>query len=216
MTFDFNRLDDLDEVEGALDEYQDELLKLFAGSPEGQARAQADPDMGFWVLRLIEYGYNFTGVTPPQMDASDVEELLSDVFPRKISLAAPEQADDAIPELIAFWEYLKREHRLANADSILRYLRSLRPEAFRGWMNDPSRFGMAKSFFMMGQAAGFDMTDAKESAAFINQYNASLPLPGSSDPSLTWEPGSHRKKDAAKAKHRRKLAKASRKRNRKR
>jgi hypothetical protein len=222
MTFDLNRLDDMDDVEEALDEYQDELFKLFADSPEGQACAQADPGMGFWVTRLIDYGYSFTGVTVPQMAASDLEELLTEVFPRKISLAAPDHADDAIPELIAFWEYLKRAYQLANADEILSYLRSVRPEAFRTWMNDPSRFGMAKSFFMMGQAAGFDMTDEKESAAFVNLYNASLPLPGRSDLSLMsglsrlLETGGHQKKDAAKAKHRRKIAKASRKRNRQR
>lgn len=31
-------------------------------------------------------------------------------------------------------------------------------------MNDPSRFGMAKSFFMMGRQAGYDMTDQEETA----------------------------------------------------
>jgi len=39
-------------------------------------------------------------------------------------------------------------------------------------MNDPSRFGMAKSFFMMGQAAGFDMTTQEGAEAFMNWYNA--------------------------------------------
>src|SRR5438477_5126872 len=124
MTFDLNRLDvidDIDDLEVVLNEYQDELLKLFADSPEGQARAQADPGMGFWVIRLIDYGYTYTETTLPKMTASDVEELLSEVFPRKISLAAPEDADDGIPELITFWEYLKREHRLANAEEILSY-----------------------------------------------------------------------------------------------
>jgi len=219
MTFDLNRLDnldDLDDVEDVLYQYQDELLKLFADSPEGQARAQADPGMGFWVAHLIEYGYRFTGNTLPQMREHDVEELLSEVFPRKISLAAPEDADDALPTLIAFWEYLKREHRLMNADEILSYLRSVKPEAFRQWMNDPARFGMAKSFMTMAQGAGFDLTDEKDSAAFVNLYNASLSLPDISDLSLPLELGGPRKKSDPKAKYRRKMAKASRKRNRQR
>src|SRR5205807_1891760 len=102
---------------------------------------------------------SYADTTLPAMDVSDVEELLTDVFPRKISLAAPEGANDGVPELIAFWEYLKREYKLANAEAILLYLRSVKVEDFRQWMNDPSRFGMAKSFFMQGQSAGFDMTN---------------------------------------------------------
>src|SRR5262245_40936202 len=196
MSFDINRLEnsDFDGDEDALSEYLDELIELFADSPEGKARAQADPGMGFWVARLIDYGYSYTDATIPEMTEDDVEELLTDVFPRKVSLKAPEDADDALPALIAFWDYLKREYKLANADAILRYLRSVKPEQFRKWMNDPSRFGIAKSFFMMGQKAGFDMMDEKESNAFVNLYNASLPLSGGSDPSLTGGLGGYGKK----------------------
>ncbi|MGH9767994.1 MAG: hypothetical protein ACREAB_11215 [Blastocatellia bacterium] len=227
MSFDIFQLDDKDLVEDELYEYQDELIELFADSPEGKARAQADPDMGFWVARLIDYGYSYTGTTPTLMTDDDIEELLTDVFPRKVSLNAPEDADDALPALIAFWEYLKREYKLSNADHILSYLRSVRPEEFKKWMNDSSRFGMAKSIFMMGQSAGFDMTDEKDSTAFINRYNANLLSSRQSDPSLalgTRESdlsfalgiGGEKKKADPKAKRRRKIAKESRKKNRKR
>jgi hypothetical protein len=129
MAFDIYRLDNLDDYEeDEFNEYQDELIELFADSPEGQSRAKEDPGMGFWVARLIDYGYSFTGKTIPQMDESDIEELLTDVFPRKVSLNAPEDADDALPALIAFWEYLKREYKLANAGDILGYLRSVKTE----------------------------------------------------------------------------------------
>ncbi len=148
---------------------------------------------------------------------SNVEELLTEILPRKISLSAPEDADRGIPELIAFWEYLKREYKLAESDAILSYLRSVKPEQFRKWMNDPSRFGMAKSFFMMGQNAGFDMTDEKESNAFLNLYNANLLLSRSGgDAPPAMGPGGQRQKNAAKAKRTRKIAKESRRKNRKR
>jgi len=227
MAFDIRRLDDGDYEEDVFNEYQDELIELFANSPEGQARAQADPGMGFWVARLIDYGYSYAGTILTMMTEDDVEELLTDVFPRKVSLNAPEEADDALPALIAFWEYLKREYNLSNADHILRYLRSVKPEQFRKWMNDSSRFGMAKSIFMMGRNAGFDMTDEKDSAAFINMYNANLLSSRQSDPSpalgdresdlsFTLGIGGGKKKADPKAKRRRKIAKESRKRNRKR
>ena len=41
-------------------------------------------------------------------------------------------------------------------------------------MNDPSRFGMAKSFFTMGKASGFDMTSEEGMGEFIQLYNASV------------------------------------------
>lgn len=42
------------------------------------------------------------------MAQSHIEELLTDIFPRKITLSDPEVVDDALPKIIAFWNYLKR------------------------------------------------------------------------------------------------------------
>ena len=232
MSFDIHLLDDIDfaEDEDALYEYQDELLNLFANSPEGQSRAKDDLNMTFWARVLIDYGSGYIGATIPLMTADNVEELLTDIFPRKVSLNAPEDADGGIQSLIAFWEYLKREYKLANADDILGYLHSVKPEQFKKWMNDTSRFGMAKSIFMMGQNAGFDMTEEKDSAAFINLWNANLRHSGQNDPSRRLASGDdidrdlsrplgvggEKRKADPKAKRRRKLARESRKRNRKR
>lgn len=229
MAFDIHRLDDLDDFDEELTTaYDDELLDLFVASPEGQAFAKTHPGLGFWASRLLEYGRTYT-TNLTEMDEGDVEELLTDVFPRKISLSAPEEADDGIPEMIAFWEYLEREYKLPNAGDILRYLRSVKPAQFRAWMNDSERFGMAKSLFSLGQSAGFDMTSEEGSAAFMNHYNDNLARPSGPafDPALlpllagglgptSLEPVGRSKKDAAKARHKRKIARASRKKNRKR
>lgn len=186
--------------------------------------------MVFWARVLIDYGFSYTGATIPRMTKDDVEELLTDIFPRKVSLNAPEDADGGIQSLIAFWEYLKREFKLANADDILGYLHSVKPEQFKKWVNDTSRFGMAKSIFTMGQNAGFDMTDEKDSAAFINLWNANLRHSSQNDPSRMLGTGDdidsdllrplgmvgEKRKADPKAKRRRKLARESRKRNRKR
>src|SRR5574341_497856 len=115
MAFDIYRLDDEDYEEDEFYDYQEELVKLFANSPEGQARAQEDPGMAFWAQVLIDYGHSYTGATIPLMTDEDIEELLTDVFPRKVSLSAPEDADEALPARIALWEYLKRAYKLGNA-----------------------------------------------------------------------------------------------------
>jgi hypothetical protein len=221
MSFDISQLDRFaageEQAQEALQAYQEALLELFSQSPEGQARCQVDPGMGFWAAQLIDYGYTYLGVTLPQMRVTHLRELLSEIFPRKISLVSPEDAHDALPELIAFWAYLKREYLLPAAETLLEYLRTVNPAEFKSWMTDPAKFEMAKSLLMMGQVAGFDMTDHTESRAFVNLHTNSLLTEGrGAAPSMFGEEGGTRKKDASKAKRLRKLAKASRKKNRKR
>jgi hypothetical protein len=74
---------------------------------------------------------------------------------------------------MAFWEYLEREFLLPQARAVLNLLAKIEPD-FKSLMSDPSRFGMAKSFFTMGQAAGFDMTSQEGMNAFMLDCNARL------------------------------------------
>ncbi len=39
-------------------------------------------------------------------------------------------------------------------------------------MNDPANFGMAKSFFMSGQSAGFDMMTEEGLKTFMHAFNS--------------------------------------------
>jgi hypothetical protein len=107
------------------------------------------------------------------MDQRDAREIVEELFPRKISILAPDDADDAIPELMAFWRYLEREYQLPNAKAMLRYLRDVEPH-FKRMMLDPANFGIAKSFFMQGQAMGFDMTTDEGAEAFMAAHNAAI------------------------------------------
>jgi hypothetical protein len=222
MTFDIHQLDKIDpassKAEKALEKYQDALLELFATSFEGEALRQTYPEMGFWAAQLMYYGYGYIGVTLPQITVTNVKEIVTELFPRKISLMSPDETDEAIPELIAFWEYLKREYKLPQANSILKYLHKIKTDDFKAMMFDPSKAGMAKSFFMMGQSAGYDMTDEKDINTFMHAYNTNLLTqnqgPSEFYPSLTDPSPRTRKVAAQKKKRRRKVAQASRKRQR--
>lgn len=230
MTFDINQLDSFDDdfdEEKVLTEYRDALMDLFLASAEGQALADANPDIqiGFWSDQLMYYGYVYEGYTIPQMTDEDVEEIVVELFPRKISLSSPDDADYAIPELMAFWQFLKRAYALPNASEILRFLRKIEP-GFKSMMMNPANFGMAKSFMMAGQAAGFDMSNTADIDRFMVEYNMAqmagsfgdLPLPDLDhlldlpyvEPATAERAPSHAKK-----KQKRKMAKASRKKNRK-
>ena len=175
IPFDIHQLDNLDydEAEPILEDYQDQAIELFANSPEGKEYLESHSEMGSWIAHLIYYGYCYEGFTLPHMTKQDVKTILEGLFPRKISLLSPDDADDAIPELLAFWQFLKREFKFRNAGSIVTYLRQIQPK-FKSIMNDSSRFGLAKSFFMMGQEAGFDMTTQEGLEEFQQVYSADM------------------------------------------
>jgi hypothetical protein len=177
MELDIHRLDDLDpsSTRGReeLEAYQETLVNAFCEASEGQERLKADPSTGGWIGQLIYFGFIYLGATVPGMTVADAEEIVTELFPRKTTLASPDDADTVIPELIAFWSYLKRVHQLANADGVLTFLKQVQPK-FKGIMNDPSKFGMAKSFVTLGQSQGFDMTNEREAQEFIALYNARL------------------------------------------
>jgi len=220
MEFDIHRLDsldpDCDEMDTILGDYVDELVELFRDSPEGQPLLEAVSDTGLWVDRFVYLLFQHCGYSVSNLEIDDLENVLIDVFPRKVTPSSPEDAEGVIPELIAFWEYLRREHNLPHCDSVLKYLHSLKPK-YASIINDPSRFGPAKSFLLAGQAAGFDMTDEREMHAFMNLYNQSQlsqeevsQLGGGPN-----EPSGARKAPKDK-KAKRKMAKAARRKNRKR
>jgi hypothetical protein len=177
LDFDIHQLDEVDPTSdrawATMERYQKALLQRFYDSPEGMDLVKSASGIGHWVAPLVHFGFSYLGATIPRMTVVDAEEILTELFPRKISLSSPEEADEAIPELSAFWSYLAREYRLPNAAAILGLLKEVQPK-FKGMMNDPSKFGMAKSFVTAGQAAGFDMNNEEQIQRFAALYNAGL------------------------------------------
>ena len=180
MSVDLYRLDsikDYDRAIDALEDYVADLVEEFVEAPEGKAYLKAHPEMqeyvGSWIDQLLYFGYAYESVTLPHMTRDDLEVVVTELFPRKVSLLNPDEADTTIPELIAFWQFLKRAYKHPSASRILTFLKKIQPK-FKGMINDSSKFGMAKSFFMAGSEAGFDMTTEKGLKAFQEQYNQKL------------------------------------------
>ncbi|MDZ4877368.1 MAG: hypothetical protein CLLPBCKN_006803 [Chroococcidiopsis cubana SAG 39.79] len=183
MPFNIRQLDRLsyDDVEPILDNYISGAIEQFVNSPEGEAHLKNYPEGGGWIGTFIEMGYNYGETTLPKMTKGNVQTLMEYTLPRKVTIFDPAEAEDAIPELVAFWQFLQREYNLRSAKAIVKYLESLASQ-FPNMMSDPSRGGIAKAFMMMGDQAGFDMTAPEGIQAFQQQYNASLK---SAPPDLT-------------------------------
>jgi len=213
----FDEYGEYDEEEAL--RYRDEIMARFSASPEGQEVAAKNGSIG-WADTFMNYGNGYMRVTPPEMSPDQVEEILFDIFPRKVS-AMPGAGEEIILELRAFWAFLQREFQLPNAGACLDMLRTVSGDDLEQEMQNPSNFGMAKSFFMLGRASGFDMTSEEGMQAFTEVYNAavltgappSLPLPASSGVS---PPDSHPKRASKKTVTRRKMSQTSRRKNRKR
>jgi hypothetical protein len=183
MTFNIRQLDNLsyDDVEPILGDYINGAIQQFVDSPEGQVHTQAYPEGGYWIGNFIELGYLYGETTLPKMTKGDVQNLMECTLPRKITIFEPSEAEDAIPELVAFWKFIQREYGFRSANAIVKYLETLAPN-FPAMMCDPARGGIAKAFMMMGHQAGFDMTTQAGIQTFQQHYNANLQ---SSNPDAT-------------------------------
>lgn len=218
----------LDPDSGEIDDrklgrYIDGLMDAFAESPE--ARPLIDKGDGVhWTAMVVQYAATHLGVTVPGMSKRDLDEILFELFPRKVSTGA-DSAGAIVAEQRAFWQFAQRQYGLGNAAAMLALLGPGAESRLQRALADPSNFGMAKSFFMMGQEAGFDMGTQEGMNAFLRVYNASLagaPLPTEGpdddfdDEDLPPLPGPRGPVDKQKLRKARKAQRQARKRGRKR
>ena len=162
---------------------------------------------------------------PPALPV--VPDLLraNDLFPRKV-VAKQGDRPKIIRELRAFWTFLEREFQLPNARACLEILDEAAARQLERDMQNPAKFGMAKSFFNLGSARGLDMTNPAELQAFTAAYNAELPHSSEPEPDdldlpdhglfgpSSPLPPLPRAQSASDKKAKRKMAQESRKRNR--
>ncbi len=159
-------------LEAAALRYEHALMEQFAASPEGQAIKETGTELG-WAQAMMHYASNYPGVTPPTMTANDLEEVIYDLFPRKV-IAERGDGAEIIQELRAFWHFLQRVYQLPQADQLLARLTPQAARRLEREMQEPANFGMAKSFIMMGKEAGFDMESSEGMQAWVEAYNATV------------------------------------------
>jgi hypothetical protein len=175
MSFDINQAV-FDEQGMYLEEkasrYEEALMEQFAASPEGQAIKERGTELG-WVGAMIHYAIASSGVTPPMMTPSDLEEVVFGLFPRKV-ITQKGDAAEIIQELRAFWHFLQRVYQLPQASRMLAHLTPQAARRLERELQESANFGMAKSFVLMGKEAGFDMESPEGMRAWVEAYNATV------------------------------------------
>jgi len=159
-------------VERKARRYQKQLLELFEQSPEGQALRDegGEPDQ---VSIMVDFGINYLGLTPPQLSPADLQEILFNLYPRKLSAPA-EAAAEMIQELRYFWQFLQREFQLENAAACLKVLDDKAVRKLEKELGNPANYGIAKSFVMMGMERGFDVFSEEGINEWMETYNREL------------------------------------------
>ena len=158
--------------ERRVEKYIDGLMREFVASAEAQTVFDEYGDSG-WPALMMEYGIDYIGVTPAEMSLDDFNEVVFELFPRKVS-TEPDSAASIVAELRAFWKFLHRQYGLANAPKIIASLTDAAAKRLERELANPAHYGMAKSMFMLGEQAGFDMTTQEGLDAFMAFFNSGL------------------------------------------
>src|SRR5262245_11389550 len=167
------RSDDFEEYdERAVQQYADEAIRAFVASPEAKPILEKYGDVG-WIGLMIEYAASYIGVDLAEMSTRDFNEILFELFPRKVSTTA-DSAEPIVEELRAFWDFLAREYSLPNAAYIRDTLDPRATKRLAEELSDPANFGPAKSIVMQGFEAGYDMTTEEGFQQFMIEYNRGI------------------------------------------
>ncbi len=151
---------------------EDELVRRFAASPEAETLTDIQA-----CRFVMDFAASYFNATIATLSPSELREIVFDIIPRKVSIDAS-AASWIIEENRAFFSFLEREFGLKRADAFLRVLGGDAVKKLEAALSDTSKFGMAKSLFMGGREAGFDM-DSKEGIEAWMRALQSGPLPAS-------------------------------------
>lgn len=149
--------DDGEVDEDRLHRWTGELIDRFAGSPEGQEVLDAGLDPGD-VHYLVEYGTTYLGRMPAELREQDLEEILFELIPRKVSCDPDETAPALIAVYRAFFRWTCREHGSRRAEKCLALLGDDAVDRLHQALADPRRWGMGKRFYMRGKELGYDLS----------------------------------------------------------
>lgn len=132
-------------------ELEDELVRKFVASPE--AKSLTDIQACHFVM---DFAADYFGATIATLGPRELREIVFEIIPRKVSIDAT-KARSIVEETRAFYAFLEREYGLEQADACLRAIGGDAVKRLEDALSNPSNFGMAKSLFVAGREAGFDM-----------------------------------------------------------
>jgi hypothetical protein len=148
------------------------LVAEFEATPEAKGLREAE----FCPL-VMDLAAQYSGETIATLHPDDLRATLFEIIPRKVSMPAS-AARRILAECRAFYTFLKRACGFELADACLRVVSGKADERLEAQMADAGDFGMAKSIFMAGRDAGFDLDSREGIEAWMSSLQGQ-PLPAS-------------------------------------
>jgi len=145
----------------------------FVHSPQFEALTETQKPHASSVVRFFaEYSFRHVGMAPDQWDRRGVTECCLEVLPRKVT-AKRAFFQAVAPVLSAFFNYLAEKELLSNARALAKTVAELDEEIIEA-SQDRRGWGMAKSFAMMAEDAGVDLSDEEALHQFMESYNEQI------------------------------------------
>ena len=148
----------------------------WAAAPGRELSGEPDGDAAEVELLLGLLRDNLGLDDPARLQPGDLEELLLDVYPRKVTVFDAADVQDTVPAVRDLLAFLAGTGRLtaAAARKLGRELDRVAPR-FTDAVMDPSRWGMARSLTQAMVTEGVDITDSAAVQEWIAAYNADAP-----------------------------------------
>ena len=150
-----------------------ELTKRFLKSSEAaQLPDELLDDAGLITHKVLEFAWVYAGRSPEELDEPALEEVLTEVFPRKVT-AERALFEKIAPVTEALLRWAESEGILADTQGLIGAVHSWADAIVANGMN-PRYWGMAKSLYMQMRAAGVDTADEEAVQRYIAEYNLRL------------------------------------------
>lgn len=162
-----------DKQQEANQEQVERWLNEFIETEHFSSLSDAEKDHADFIIGgFTEYMYSYEGKAPDKWSLAAMESVCVNIFPRKVT-AEDECFEAVAPVLRGFFKFLSEKNYQPHAAKLAEKVLTLQSRIISA-AKDPSNWGMAKSFAMMAEKSGYDITDPSQSEAFIANYNAQL------------------------------------------
>lgn len=148
----------------------EELADRFMESDQAkQLPAEHFEDAGLIADWVLESAWAYPEASPEQLDEGVLEEVLLEVFPRKIT-AERDLFEKVAPVTQAFLSWLESEGIIEDAAPLITAVGEWQDDIVANAMN-PQFWGMAKGLTMQAQSDGVDIEDEAAVSRYLVEYN---------------------------------------------
>jgi hypothetical protein len=176
-------MDDYEKELEKINTQTDEWLDLFFKSNYfDKLNETAKENAGFGIGVFTDYIYEYEEQKPDEWDSYGLESCCLHTLPRKVT------ADDDFQKVLAkvleaYFLFLDEKKFIKNGKILARKVMKIENDIIEAFDN-PSNWGMAKSYMMGANENGVDITDQNDLNRYMIEYNKNILANSTSSPKV--------------------------------